>query len=121
MGPQLDIPAEANKIDPDLLAMARTRLGQDAALDDPMRRGAGAVRAHGTDYADSPLSAEGAFAKTAAAAEAVTKRAEQAAQSFGRFQDDLSRREQAMRGQQQAQQQKGACARNARKTARGQG
>ena len=102
--PELNIPAAAQKLEKQVLMMARCRL--DILLGSGSA-GSGLLRGHGQDcglassaaastYRDSAVAAESAMAKSTSAAQALTKRAEQAAKSLAQQQEELNRRQAAI-------------------------
>ena len=93
--PDLDIPKECAKINKDVLDNVRAQLHQPPST--PAAFGAQL----GTSSATSPwvqAATESALAKAGAAAQAVTRRAEQASRELTRAEQALATREDAMRG-----------------------
>jgi len=92
--PELDIPREVAKIDEQTLLLARTRLEQ--VMPSSARNAAHSRAAISGDNMALRDQAESALAKSAAAAQALTRRAEQASRALSSQQDDLQRREKTM-------------------------
>ena len=97
--PALDIAAEASKVNEQVLLAARTRLeliGQHFQPKDN-GRGRGPVGA-ATSNPYQLSAADSSLAKSARAAQAITKRAEQAAKAFAQHQEDFNKKQQSGKG-----------------------